>query len=1029
MHSFKVGDWLVQSDLNRLSRGEEEVSIEPRAMELLAYLARHAGTLLPKERILKTVWDGAFVGDEALTVAIAQVRRALGDDARSPTYIQTIPRRGYVLIADVSVPEGEASRYEILEKLGQGAMGEVYLALDRVLRRKVALKFIREDKQQDARYRKRLLGEARAAAALDHPFICKTYTVGRLEERDFISQEYLPGRTLKETLEAGPLPVDRVSGIALEMAEALAEAHRQGIIHRDLKPSNVMLGESGHVKIMDFGLARRLPDLSGGDETETTPSLDQDELSPGTLAYMSPEQLRGETPDKRSDLFSLGMLLYEMLSGRPPFRRGPNIATISSILSEHPTPLIEIVQEVPVALASITARLLDKKIEARYQSAAEVVTDLQALSARRPTGGGSEVDSLPESGPETPAGEGLKGEQPEIGSRASKVPSPVTRSLPIGLFFAVILLAIAGIWALWPTPAGPTSQPIRMTVLAPPGETFLERRQAISLSPDGRTLAFTAGQPGQVQTREARLYLRPLDRFEATPVPGSERTEGFCFSPGGEWVAFCSGQGEQTTRFAVGILKKYRVAEEAGAAVPIYKSISDAEVIEADCPCYWGADDRILFTQGWIGGLSRVPASGGEVTVVTELAQGESNHRRPQVLPGGHLLYTVNFQDLGRQPEIRLRSADGTTRPLVKGAGGHFVDGYLLFAVDQTLWAAPFDLHTLELSGERVPLAEDLKTHTVLAGTSAHYGAAAGGFLAYVPPEDDALSHPILEVDRSGKIRRTLVEAPWPTESYWALSPEGERLVFVIEGDIWIYDLNRKNWRQLTVNSNYDVWAIWDPDGERLVARKVDDNGVVFDLVPLSDPESPEEIFRFETLIWHQAVARDGTLIFTKQDSNGVNADIWTIGVDGHGDAQPLIQTQEFTWALGLSNDEKWLVYYSNEAGPLELFVASYPSGTRRARITYSGDSGVRSANWSRNRRELFYFVGDDLWSLPVLRTEPSFRVGEPQRLFEWSYGPGRLFHGVQVSPDGEGFLTTPRPIDSNEIRVVLGWNRQMSDR
>jgi serine/threonine protein kinase len=294
------------------------------------------------------------------------------------------------------------SHYKVIEKIGRGGMGEVYLAQDTTLDRKVALKFLPEELQQDSAARKRFLREAKSAAALDHPFICKIYEVGEAEEKSFISMEYIRGTTLQEKLGEGPRPLRDVLKTAGEIAEALEAAHEQEIVHRDLKPSNIMLTPKGYVKVMDFGLAKRVVPVEGQDEEITTVLTRADSIL-GTVPYMSPEQIRGQTVDTRSDIFSFGVVLYEMLAGVHPFKKGGQIETASAILSEEPSPMSDYVQECPEALQHTVQKLLVKRVEGRCQSATEVLIDLGQIAASVPITPGSDRRAAPVTRGKTPA--------------------------------------------------------------------------------------------------------------------------------------------------------------------------------------------------------------------------------------------------------------------------------------------------------------------------------------------------------------------------------------------------------------------------------------------------------------------------------------------------------------------------------------------------------------------------------------------------------------------------------------------------
>ncbi len=379
---FRIDQWLVQPQLNTIVHPDNATSkVEPKVMEVLVCLADHAGEVVSKEAIFQSVWPETFVTDDALIRCIVELRKVFGDDVREPRIIQTIAKRGYRLIGKVSPLAVARSRYEIIRKLGAGGMAEVYLARDRELRRNVALKFLPEEKQEDEHLRKRLVREARAAAALDHPFICKIYDIGEMEGKPFIAMEYLEGETLKERLEQGRMEAREGLRIALEMAEALEVAHKQGIVHRDLKPANVMLTGQGHAKVLDFGLAKHVVPEEMGGQDETVSELTRKEVTVGTLAYISPEQLRGEAVDSRSDIFSFGIVVYEMVAGVHPFRKESRADTSSAILNERPPELSVAGRHVSPRVGAIVARCLDKRREARFGSGHELVVALEAVLA------------------------------------------------------------------------------------------------------------------------------------------------------------------------------------------------------------------------------------------------------------------------------------------------------------------------------------------------------------------------------------------------------------------------------------------------------------------------------------------------------------------------------------------------------------------------------------------------------------------------------------------------------------------------
>jgi tetratricopeptide (TPR) repeat protein/DNA-binding winged helix-turn-helix (wHTH) protein len=365
---FFVADWRICPALGRLERGDAVHTVEPRSMQVLTCLARHAPNVVSKQRLIQEVWGDGFVTEEVLSHAVWELRKAFGDEARNPRYIQTISRRGYRLLAPVTfgvaaeplAPGCRIAQYEILELLGGGAMGEVYKARDQRLGRIVALKFLPAELARDPSARRRFLHEAQAVAQLDHPNVATIYEVGESEGgRAYLALAFYEGETLQRKLEGGPLPLAEAVGIARQIARGLSAAHQRQIVHRDVKPANIVILPDGTIKLLDFGLAKMVG----------ATSLTRLGASPGTPAYKSPEQTRGEKVDPRSDLWALGVVLYEMVTGRVPFGGEYEQAVIYAILNQPPRPLDG---EVPAELVAVIDRALSKDAAERYQTAEEM---------------------------------------------------------------------------------------------------------------------------------------------------------------------------------------------------------------------------------------------------------------------------------------------------------------------------------------------------------------------------------------------------------------------------------------------------------------------------------------------------------------------------------------------------------------------------------------------------------------------------------------------------------------------------------
>jgi serine/threonine protein kinase/formylglycine-generating enzyme required for sulfatase activity/predicted esterase len=401
---YTFDDVVVDCEGFRVLKNGQALPLEPRAFDLLRFLLENPGRLLDKQTLFENVWKDAFVTDNALTRSIKEIRRVLGDDASAPRYIETVPRRGYRFIAEVKslpadraettaeltdtqaepvapqTPEAvaEAFHYRVLKTLGQGGGGVAYLAEDVRLRRTVVLKFLAYELASDARARQRFLREARLASSLDHPNVCAIHEINETGEFSFIVMQYAEGQTLKQLINNRPLDLEVAFPIALQIADALQTAHERGIIHRDIKPGNVVVNDNGRVKVLDFGLAKSIAQETSDANGETVDITQQGAVL-GTPAYMSPEQAQGHRADPRSDIFSFGILLYEMLSGRKPFEGRSQPETMNAVINTPHTPVHSLNQEMPAELSAIIDRALAKEPAERYQSVREMQEALRAL--------------------------------------------------------------------------------------------------------------------------------------------------------------------------------------------------------------------------------------------------------------------------------------------------------------------------------------------------------------------------------------------------------------------------------------------------------------------------------------------------------------------------------------------------------------------------------------------------------------------------------------------------------------------------
>jgi Tol biopolymer transport system component len=878
--------------------------------------------------------------------------------------------------------------YEIQSPLGAGGMGEVYRAKDTKLGREVALKVLPEGFFENRENVVRFEREAKSLAAVTHPNIAVLYSFEEVSGRHLLVQELLEGETLREALTKGPLPLRKALDVALQVAEGLAAAHAKGIVHRDVKPENVFLTKDGHAKLLDFGLARH--DVARPDSADTrSPTLEaisEKGIVLGTVAYMSPEQARGEAVDFRSDQFSLGTVLYEMVTGKRPFEGDSAADTMASIIRDEPEPLSKRAPSVSAPVRWMVERLLSKEPGGRYHSTSDLAIELSTVRAHL-----SEAVS---------AAEVLPAETPRLGRR---VPLWATAA-------AVALTAVLGFFAgmRFARFRSPPTASLRLALTFPfdaPPNTNLSF--TLALSPDGKTLVYS-GLSGS----KSMLFVRRLDRDEVKPIPGTEGGRQPFFSPDGLEVGFIDLAG--------GKLKK--VALAGGPPV----TLCDAPLARGGS---WGADGTIIFVPNARSGLWRIPASGGEPRRVTtpDAAKGE-RHYFPQLLPDGeHVLFDlVDHHQMSQVAVVSLRT--GEQRILVKDAAypRYIPTGHLLFTRPGTLVAVPFSLKRLETSGSPVPLLDDLVTN--YGGVRyAEYAFSQEGTLVYRPSQQHQRT--LVWVDRKGGLERI----PFPPRGYHevALSPDGERLAAITR------DRGEKT-ALLTGDFARGTLSRSSPEGKLMgLAWAPDGNRVAFGFAPVerhwhvywqsADGSTPPERLTNETSQQQEtpsSFSSDGSLLLVDL-VNYADArpgfDVFVLQLSGERTLRPFLQTKFWEGGAVFSPVGHWVAYTSNESGRSEVYVRPYPGPGGRWQISTEGGGDPR---WSRSGCELFYRQEDKVMIVDV-EIKPTFRPGRPRALFEGKY------IGYDVAPDGRFLMIKPDPAEfgPDHVNVILNWFEEVKRR
>ena len=955
-------------------------------------------------------------------------------------------------------------QYEVLAQIGSGGMGEVYRALDTVLKREVALKLLPEIYARDPDRLARFRREAELLASLNHPNIAAIYGVYSEGSRNCLVMELVEGETLAEQVRRGPVEIEEALQLCSQICEALEHAHEKNIIHRDLKPANVKVTPEGKVKVLGFGLAKAFAGDGGASGTPTpvidsnSPTLSRmpsalaqppmENASPtlpgvilGTAAYMSPEQAKGKTVDKRADIWALGAVLYELLTGHGAFHRlHPSRArqqAVRSPLAKPPLPpgrgsddadaddepdtVQEIIARVlqaepdwaalpeatPASIRALLRRCLRKDPQQRPRDAADIRLELDDARAAA---------------------------APSASTVIVQAPAPAPRRwLLLGALACIGVATVASLatWYLRPAPAAP-ERPVERVVSALPANTTLPLTNVgvLALSPDGRRLAYVATGSGSGQ----QLYLRAMDALEAAPLAGTEGAISPFFSPDGEWIGFATG----------GILKK--ISASGGTALTLCNLSSGFR------GGTWGPDNTIVFASGNTVALMKVSAAGGEPQPFSNLQQGESSHRWPQFLPDGKtILFTIGSTGNYDDAQIVVQRLDsGERKVLIRGGtyARYVPTGHLVYYRAGTIMAVPFDPVALEVKGSASPVVEAVSGD--ISTGAAQFSVSDFGSLAYLSGGPQTVTRTMAWVNRQG----VATPLPAPPRAYRAprLSPDGRQLALGIGADVWIYDIARDTPTRFTFEgNNTNTAALWAPDGKRVVFPTDRAGPINLFWMPV-DGSGPEE--RLTTSPNAQSagtISPDGRTIVYGETNPKTFQDMWVLPMEadprqvgsspgpavGAEARKPRIFLQgPFSeYAAQFSPDGRWIAYSSNESGRLEVYVRPFPGPGGKWQISTEG--GAEFA-WSPKGNELFYRTGPQREKMMVVeyQTQPTFSASRPRLLFEGNYvaqvatSPAAYY---SVSPDGQRFLMMEAPEQTSaaltQINVVLNWFEELKQK
>jgi eukaryotic-like serine/threonine-protein kinase len=881
--------------------------------------------------------------------------------------------------------------YEISAPLGVGGMGEVYRAADTRLKRDVAIKTLLGVGAGDASRLTRFEQEARVLASLNHPHIASIYGIEQLDGVPCLVLELVEGPTLAERLAKGALPAKTTLDFGVQIAAALEAAHGKGIIHRDLKPGNIKVTPEGKVKVLDFGLAKILeteaPPPEASQLTTVEAPYTHEGAVVGTFPYMSPEQVRGERLDFRTDIWAYGCVLYEMVTGRRAFSAKTPAEVGAAILAREPDWDTLRGKSTP-GLERLIRRCLRKDPRRRLHDIADARIELEEAQ-------------------EEPAG------------TAEALPAPAgLRRWRGGALWALAGLLAGALIAIFvrnpgSAPTHPTQPTVRASLTLAGGPAPVASAiPSVTVSPDGRTVVFPSGD---------RLYRRALESTAAEPIPGSEGGWAPSFSPDGEWLAFFAGMH----------LRKIPVA--GGTPIDLW------DLPPVGCGLSWAPDGRIIVARSFNGPLYAVAAGAGEPLRLTSLEPDEHSHRYPQALPGGRLLYTAvvgrDFQDLASARIVALDLGTRERRVVLEGAtyARYVGDGWMVFVRGQSVFAVPFDLARLQVTGSPVTIAETMTVDPEF--WTAQFDVTRDGTLVYVNgPAEEMPSTEVLRLDRHG--HETRLAVPPGAYEIPSLSPDGRRLALGRRDGqrttVLVFERDRQLLTSVVPEPGRFFGPTWSPDGRRLalasvfhgdprlVVRAADGSGSMESPTPQTDDAeiptswSPDG----RTIAYTVVYAAD------QGSHRHFTSDIWLASADGSSPPHPWMETPHSERGARFSPDGRFLAYVSDESGRQEVYLRPLV-GQEKMQISSEGGS---EPLWAAGGREILFRNNRGFFAVD-LGPGPAMHPGRPRLLFAGRFDIGwdrpDYHHTWSISSDGQEFIvlrTTYPPEPPRELRVVTGW-------
>jgi serine/threonine protein kinase len=886
-------------------------------------------------------------------------------------------------------PGSRFGAYEVIAALGVGGMGEVYRARDTRLGREVALKVLPDLFAYDPERLARFEREAQVLASLNHPNIAHIHGLeesassvsssgAKLPGQRALVLELVEGPTLADRIARGSLSLDETVAIARQIADALEAAHEQGIIHRDLKPANIKIRPDGTVKVLDFGLAKALaPEGSGASgEAMNSPTMSARATAMGvilgTAAYMSPEQAKGKTADRRADVWAFGVVLFEMLTGRQVFTGETPSEVMASVMKEEPD-WTAVPANLPASIRRLLRRCLEKDPKKRLSSMSDVRLELSDTNE-----------------PQAVA-------PPPAAARRSSWPIPVAAAA------GAILTSLAFLFVVPALRPQATHEPSHVSVLGPEGVSLSFEAADSAISPDGRTLVFTTVDPNG----SFKLWVRPLGSLEAHALAGTEMGHLPFWSPDSRQIGFFSED-------------KLKKVPAAGGTV---EPLCDAKDGRGGS---WGTQDVIVFAPSNNGPLQSISANGGDPKAATTLdaAGGQTGHRFPSFLPDGRHFLFAALPAKNQKFDLFIGSTDGApAQPLISAESSavYGEPGFILYSRKDVLVAQPFDARALRVLGEPTAIGDAPSATGGLYSSGRPVSVSTTGALAYL---GDRLPNTRLAwLDRTGRDVGTLA-VPDGRYIELAFAPDGRRVSLVRSlspnvSDIWIADVARGGATRFTSLAGASSDVSWSPDGSRVVFAN-NHNGPRDFFMKLANGATPEEPFYASKAVFKDSRtwSPDGKFFMFEQLDPQTNRDLWLLPADGDRTPKPYLRTPFNEVAPTISPDGKWVAYVSDESGRNEVYVDAFPAPKSKYKLS---DRGAVASFWRQDGRELAIVSAD---GRSVLLSEvtpgPEFRATPPH---EWIALPKGTVTG-QPTPDFQRLLVTIPVNDNNTstLSIVFDW-------